>query len=203
MSLEAWAALAGIWVLAVATPGPNVAFTVATGLSTPRPTAFLAALGIGLGSVVYALLALSGLGVLLYASPMAFAVVRWIGVAYLAWLGLRALRPPTAPAAEAPAPARRWLVARGFAITMANPKSVLAVAAILPPFLDASRPVAPQMAVMAATLGAGSLLVHMLYIWLAARVAGSRFVQTRPRLVRGLVGAIYLGAAAALALFGA
>ena len=205
MSPEAWLSLAVIWMAAVATPGPNVAFTVATGLATPRPAAFLAAVGIGLGGIVYAVLALTGLGALLYASPTAFAAVRWLGVAYLAWLGVRALRPPREPDAIGPArtptPGGR-LVAQGFGVMMANPKAVLAVAAILPPFLDPARPALPQVAIIAATICAGSILVHCGYIAAAARLAAWRPLTQRPRLMRSLAGTVYLVAAAALAATG-
>ena len=205
MNAEAWLTLAVIWMAAVATPGPNVAFTVATGLATPRPAAYLAAVGIGLGGIVYAVLALSGLGALLYASPTAFAAVRWLGVAYLAWLGMRALRPPARPDAirpeRPPAPGGR-LVAQGFGVMMANPKAVLAVGAILPPFMDPARPALPQVAIMAATICAGSILVHAAYIVAAGQLAAWRPFTARPRLMRSLAGLVYLTAAAALAAVG-
>lgn len=205
MSVEAWLTLLAVWMLAVATPGPNVAFTVATGLSTPRPAAFLAALGIGLGGVVYAIAALSGLGTLLYTSPTAFRIVKWLGVAYLGWLGLRALLPPRSP--ESIQPAERpehgiRLVAQGFVIMMSNPKAVLAVGAILPPFVDPTRAAIPQFAVMAITICAGSIAVHSLYILAAGQLAAARMFTGHPRLMRRAAGTIYLGAAAALAWVG-
>jgi homoserine/homoserine lactone efflux protein len=126
-------------------------------------------------------------------------------VAYLVWLGLGALRPTADPGAIRPArtptPGGR-LVVQGFAVMMANPKAVLAVGAILPPFLDPDRPALLQVTIMAATICAGSILVHCGYIAAAGRLAAWRPFTARPRLMRTLAGLVYLAAAAALAAVG-
>lgn len=102
MTLEAWTSFAALWLLAAAAPGPNVAFTVATGLRTPLPRALLAPVGIGLGGLAFAAAVSAGLGTLLMASADAFRVVKWLGVAYLAWLGLRSWHRARAAAPDAP-----------------------------------------------------------------------------------------------------
>lgn len=206
MSVGEWATLAAIWMLAVATPGPNVAFTVATGLAIPRPAAFLATLGIGLGGIVYAAAALSGLGALLYASPVAFSAVKWLGVAYLAYLGLRSFWPSRIVEKDAVlnrTKTGRRLIGQGFAIMISNPKAVLAVGAIVPPFIDPSAALIPQFLVIAATISLGSIAVHSFYITLAGSLAAMPWMTgpgmtEQSRRWRHLAGIVYLGAACAL-----
>lgn len=202
MSAGTLATFALLWTLAAAAPGPNTAFTVATGLITPLPKAYLAALGIALGGLVYAALASAGLGTLLFASAQAFAAVKWLGVAYLLWIALRTwraagrARPAEAP--ERPRPGGLVLL-QAFAIMLANPKAALAYAAFFPAFVAPDAPALPQFALLTATSAACSLTVHCSYITLAGRLGGLPALRRRPVAVGRLSAGIYLAAAAALA----
>lgn len=203
MTLETWLTVFAIWLLAAAAPGANVAFTIATGLATPLPRALLAPVGIGLGGFVYAAGVSAGLGTLLLASGEIFSVIKWVGVAYLLWLGIRQWRTAgRAGLAAAPAkPKAGALVClQAFVIMMANPKAALAYAAIFPAFVVPDAPLWPQFALLSLASVAASITVHTAYILLAGRLGAWQAMRARPALVHRASGTIYLLAAAALAL---
>jgi homoserine/homoserine lactone efflux protein len=203
MTPETLAAFALLWTLAAAAPGPNVAFTVATGLATPLPRAFLAAAGIALGGLVYAALAAAGLGTLLLASAEAFAAVKWLGVAYLAWLALRAWREagraPSVPRAGLAPAAGTGLLLRAAAVMLANPKAALAYAAIFPAFVAPKAAALPQLALLSMTAAVCSFAVHCAYIALAGRLGSVPVLRRHPALAGRITAAMYAVAACALA----
>ena len=93
-----------------------------------------------------------GLTAIIAASADAITVIKWLGVAYLAWLGLKLFRAPpvSLSGAAAPAPAGR-LFRQGFLTSLANPYAVVFFAALFPQFIDVSQPVAPQLLVLGVT----------------------------------------------------
>jgi homoserine/homoserine lactone efflux protein len=203
MTFETGISFYFIWLLAAAAPGPNVAFTIATGLSTPLPRALLAPVGIGLGGLVYALGVSAGLGTLLKASAEAFAVVKWVGVAYLVWLGVRQWQAAgrsglaTTPVKPKTGPV---VCLQAFVVMVSNPKAALAYAAIFPAFIEPGGTAWQQFALLSGIAAAASVTVHCSYILLAARLGGWQVMRARPALVHRASGTIYLLAAAALAL---
>lgn len=203
MTAETLATFALLWLLAAAAPGPNVAFTVGVGLATPLPQALCAGVGIALAGLVYAGLVSAGLGTLLTASAGAFAAVKWLGVAYLLWLAWTQWRAAgrSVPGTEAVA-ARSGgrILLRAAAVMLANPKAMLAYAAIFPAFVAPGTPALPQFAVLSLTSALCSLAVHSGYIVLAGRLGGWTALRRRPRTVGRLSASLYFLAAAALAL---
>jgi len=203
MTADALGTFALLWLLAAAAPGPNVAYSVGTGLVTPLPKALFAGLGIALGGLVYAVLVSAGLGTLLTASADAFTVVKWIGVVYLLWLSWRQWHAADRQLAEAqPLAARSGgrILLRAAGIMLANPKAMLAYAAIFPAFVAPGAPALPQFALLSAISAACSLAVHTGYIVLAGRLGGWRALRRRPRLVGRCSAGLYFLAAGALAL---
>ncbi len=146
-------------------------------------------------------LALTGLGMSawLAGAAHAFAVLRWLGVAYLVWLALRAF---TAPERELTAGfERRTLGAlfwRGFFVSSTNPKTLFFCAAFFPQFMDPQRPLAPQFALLAATFVGLAALVDSGWAFLAGRVGGALKVSGKVR--NRLTGGFLLGAGLGLAL---
>ncbi|WP_171181464.1 LysE family translocator [Ruegeria sp. HKCCD8929] len=127
--------------LAVA-PGPDVLFVVANGMQHRVKGAIASALGIGAGSVLHALAAALGISAIIAASPTAFEILRYAGAAYLAYLGVRALRSwwnysnnldPNQAVVEISA----WNVfRRGLITNILNPKVVVFYLALLPQFIS-------------------------------------------------------------------
>ena len=151
-----YVAFLGVMAVLAVTPGPANLFAVATGMERGRGQALLGVVGMNLATLVWFVAAALGLGALVLAFPQVFRIVAWIGAAYVAWLGVKSLIAAFRPRGMAPdiaaAPVvhrRRSALIDGFMVQFANPKVVLFFSAVLPPFLDADRPMAPQMALFA------------------------------------------------------
>jgi len=118
------------------TPGPDMLFVAGSSAAHGRRAGVMASLGIGAGCVLHMALAAIGLSAVLAASAVAFEVVKWVGAAYLVWVGLGMLRQGR-PAAERPAPVPAQRVFWQGALTNAlNPKVALFFLAFLPQFID-------------------------------------------------------------------
>ena len=146
-----------------------------------------------------------GLGALIAASAIGFMLVKWLGVAYLVWLGIRQWRAPAVAmlgdAAEAVAVAPRTLVLRGWMINAVNPKGTVFLLAVVPQFLDLARPLGGQYLVIAATLAFTDLIVMAGYTALASRLL--RLLKS-PRQIAVLnrsFGSLFVAAGVLLALF--
>ena len=130
----------------------------------------------------------AGLGALLAASAVAFTVVKWLGVAYLVWLGVEQWRAP-AFAVDADAAAgtlggtRRQLFVRGFLVNATNPKGIVFMLAVLPQFIDPARPQLVQYAICGATLAFTDLVVMTGY---AAFAAKALRLLRRPHHIRAM-----------------
>lgn len=149
-----YAAYLGIMAVMAVTPGPANIFAVATGMEKGKAAALTAVLGMNTATLVWFGAAALGLGALVMAFPQVFRIIAVLGALYVAWLGIKALRGAFATAAE---PAHievkrgRSALIDGFMVQIANPKAILFFTAVLPPFLDINRPLAPQLALFAVT----------------------------------------------------
>jgi threonine/homoserine/homoserine lactone efflux protein len=123
MLLATWLTVLSICILGAMSPGPSLALVLRHTLAGGRRNGSLAALAHGAGIGLYALAAISGLAVLLTASPALFRAFEWAGAAYLAWLGLRGLRAkPAPPDSPGPPVSGRSAARDGFLIAFLNPK---------------------------------------------------------------------------------
>lgn len=174
MSVDLWLAFAAASALLVLIPGPTVLLTLSYALSQGRRVAVAMALGVALGDLVAMSASLLGLGALLAASATAFTVVKWIGAAYLAWLGLSMLRANPARglgAVETPAAVPTARVFRHAAtVTALNPKSIAFFVAFVPQFLTPGAAYAPQVAILLATFVTIAAANALAYALLAGRL---------------------------------
>lgn len=188
------------------TPGPDMLFVAGSSAVHGRRAGVLAALGVGAGCLLHVALAAVGLSALLAASATAFTLVKWVGAAYLVWVGismLRAARPAAASAGgeserATQAPGASRLFWQGAWTNALNPKVALFFLAFLPQFIV---PGAPQQALsflalgLAFTLGgvavnvAVALLAHRVRQGLSGREASAR---VGPWLQRA-AGALFVG----------
>ncbi|CAB3773430.1 amino acid transporter [Burkholderia sp. MSh2] len=193
MSLSALLAFALILSVGVATPGPTVLLAMSNGSRYGLRHALVGMLGAVTADVLLVALVGFGLGVLLEASETAFVTLKLLGAAWLAYVGVRMLMSsggaPVGQAACVPAtPDRRTAFLKSFFVAMSNPKYYLFMSALLPQFVDRSHAIAPQYAILAATIvvvdvigmtGYALLGVHSVRVWKAAgekwlnRVSGS------------------------------
>lgn len=148
-------------LVTVATPGPTTLLALNHGARHGIGAALPGVAGAVLSDLVLVAAVAAGLGGLLATSATAFELLRWIGVAYLAWLGWRLLRAPDAPppsASDAPdgLPGQRaaTVFRRSFTVAVTNPKGYLFFSALLPSFIDTSAPLLSQYGLLAAVFAA-------------------------------------------------
>ncbi|WP_374387269.1 LysE family translocator [Brevundimonas sp.] len=188
----------GVMAVMAVTPGPANLFAVATGVEKGRASALVGVVGMNAATLVWFGAAALGLGALVKAFPEAFRLIAVLGAAYVAWLGLKALRGAFATAADpdhVEVRRGRSALIDGFMVQIANPKAVLFFTAVLPPFLDVNRPVAPQLVLFAAAVIGMDMLSMSAYA-LSGAALSRRMRQ--PRFRRGFgvfVGVLLLTAA--------
>ena len=205
MELTTWLAFfAAAWAISLS-PGPGALAAMSSGLNHGLRKGYITTLGLVLGIWVQLLVVGVGLGAVLAASSTAFGLVKWCGVAYLVWLGVQQWRAPVQPLARLQADAasvrRRDLLRRGLLINIVNPKGTVFLLAVVPQFIDAAQPLAPQYLVIGLTLGFTDLVVMFGYTALAARELGALRSAAHMRLMNRAFGALFLAAGAFLALF--
>jgi len=158
-------------------PGPSVLFVVGRALSYGRTVALASVLGNTLGLVVIAVLVAVGLGVVVADSVVVFTVVKYVGAAYLVYLGVRAIQHrrafEDADLMDGPVLTRGTAVRQGFVVGVSNPKAFMIFGALLPQFVDrAAGHVQLQMLILgllAATIG---ITTDSIWAMAAARVRG-------------------------------
>jgi threonine/homoserine/homoserine lactone efflux protein len=181
-------------------PGPNVALIVANSVAYgPRYGLLTVA---GASSAMVAQLALTALGMteLLGTIGVWFAYLRWVGVAYLIYLGITQWRAaPVDLTATRPEPKSfRAIYLRALLVSLTNPKTLFFYGAFFPQFISASRPLGAQIAILSATFLAVAILIDGGWALVAGRARG--LLASRGRLRNRISGGVLIGAGAALAL---
>jgi threonine/homoserine/homoserine lactone efflux protein len=185
------------------TPGPAVLYIVARSIDQGRRAGLVSMLGVHAGTLVHVAAAAAGLSALLAASAMAFSVVKYLGAAYLIFLGVRRLLDRTT-SVTSPRPGRRHLrraFLDGVVVNVLNPKTALFFLAFLPQFVMTARG-----DVGAQILGLGLLFVGLGVITdgLYALGAGTaaQWLRGNPQFVRSerwVSGGMYIGLGVAAA----
>jgi threonine/homoserine/homoserine lactone efflux protein len=201
-------ALWGLFVVAsvvlLLTPGPAVLYIVARSVEQGRSAGLVSVLGIHLGTIVHISAAAIGLSALLVSSALAFAIVKYLGAAYLIWIGIRTLMAkevdPDAP--RIPAEPLRRVFRDGFVVNLFNPKTAIFFLAFLPQFVDPARgPLHWQILILGFTfMGLGMISDGMFA--LAAGAAGDFLRRNRRflRFQRWFAGTSFIGLGVTAAL---
>jgi threonine/homoserine/homoserine lactone efflux protein len=161
-------------LIAIATPGPTVLLALANGTRFGLKRAVPGMLGAVASDVVLVGAVALGLGALLAASEFWFTVVKWVGAAYLAWLGWRLLRSQGgldashATAEAQAAGSARAVFSKCFLVAVTNPKGYLFCSALLPQFIDPALPQAPQYLVIGGVFAGLDFLVMFAYAAIGA-----------------------------------
>lgn len=178
------------------TPGPAVLLVVSQGLMGGTRRSTWSALGILSGNLFYFVLSATGLGAVLITSYKTFRLLRWIGAAYLIWLGISLLRgkagEPRAETAAVMSASKGRLFRDGFVLQIANPKAILFFTALLPQFVDPKLPLARQVIIMALASFLIELVVLTVYGYLAGRIGGYRAAPRFVRLTNRLAGSMFV-----------
>jgi len=203
MSFEAWLAFfVASWVISLS-PGAGAIASMSCGLQYGFWRGYWNAIGLQIALMLQIAVVAAGLGAVLATSELAFGLIKWFGVAYLLWLAWKQWQAlPQAlddSAASRPIGRPLSLVLRGFVVNASNPKAIVFILAVLPQFLDPTKPLLLQYVEMGATMVVVDLLVMAGYTGLAARVLRLLRTPRQQRLVNRSFATLFAGAAALLA----
>lgn len=186
-------------------PGAGAVASMTSGLRNGVPRGLVTAIGQQFGLALQIVVVGIGVGAAIATSPLAFELVRWGGVVYLAWLGIRQWcagdRLEGLADNRAMAQSGGAMVLRGFLVNASNPKATVFMLAVLPQFIDPSMALAPQYLVLAATMIGVDIVVMAGYTGLAAQLA--RFWR-EPRhlaMANRVLGLLFVAAAVLLAAY--
>lgn len=186
-------------------PGPAVLYIVARSIDQGRLAGIVSVLGVGLGSLVHVVAAALGLSALLVSSALAFQVVKYLGAAYLIYLGLHTLLSKEAPAQLHLSPQRglRRIFSQGVLVNLLNPKTALFFFAFLPQFVVPGQAAAGQIVLLGLIFVLMGICTDGLYAVLAGMIGqwlrGSRGFR---RAQRYFAGGIYLALGMTTAMAG-
>jgi len=199
MTLELWAAFVAASSILLVIPGPTVLLVVSYALGQGWRTALPMAVGVALGDFTAMTLSMLGLGALLAASATLFAVLKWVGAAYLVWLGIKLWRaggtleaPPRTDAVSAVK-----MLGHAWLVTALNPKSITFFVAFLPAFLDPHADFLTQMLVFETTFLVLAFANAFGYALVASKARGLVGNPRALRIVNRTGGGLLIGAGVA------
>ncbi len=206
MSLETWLAFfAASWLISLS-PGAGAISCMAAGMRYGYARAYWNILGLQLGLLFVLAIVALGLGAIIAASTTLFTAIKWLGAAYLVYLGVQQWRAPASPVSSGDpgddshgSPER--LLLRGFLVNATNPKGIVFMLAVLPQFIDPHAPQLPQYLICAGTLFFTDLVVMSGYTGLAAKVLKLLREPHHVRWVNRSFGGMFVAAGAVLATF--
>jgi len=196
MTFETWLAFTAASAILVLIPGPTVLLVVSYALGQGWRTALPMAIGVALGDFTAMSLSMLGVGALLAASAGVFTTLKWLGAAYLVWLGVKLWRAGGAldakPRTDAVSTAK--MLGHAWLVTALNPKGLTFFIAFLPQFIDPHSPFLPQVTVFGATFLVLAFANAIGYALVASR---ARAIVRNPRamgLVNKTGGSLLIGA---------
>ncbi|MDR6756654.1 threonine/homoserine/homoserine lactone efflux protein [Mycoplana sp. BE70] len=199
MSFEHWLAFAAASSIMLAIPGPTILLVISYALGHGRRTTGATVAGVALGDFTAMTASMLGLGALLATSAAIFTVLKWVGAAYLVWLGIKLWRAPIAGTdgtengtATEEQPYR--IFAHAYVVTALNPKSIVFFVAFLPQFLDLSRPVLPQMVIFEITFLVLATANATAYALMASAARGTIRKPSVQKVVNRVGGSLLIGA---------
>ncbi|SEN03996.1 LysE family translocator [Halomonas caseinilytica] len=201
MPFSLWLSLAAICAMGAMSPGPSLALVLRHTLGGGRTPGVVAALSHALGVGLYALLTVWGLGALIERFPSLFQAITWAGAAYLAWLGIKALRAGRSGALNADAMVTSGMQAarEGMLVALANPKLILFFVALLSQFVTPDMSLAARAIIVCTAM----LIDGGWYVLVAVGLSHSRvlpWLQARAHWINRATGVLLLALALRVAL---
>lgn len=203
MSYQIWLAyMLACWVISVS-PGAGAIASMSSGLNYGFRHGYWNAIGLQLALLVQIAIVAAGAGVLFATTPWAFLIVKWFGVGYLLYLAYLQWKAPAQSIEiqhELTRKSAGKLVIYGFLVNMSNPKAIVFLLAVLPQFLDLSKPQWIQYAIMAVTMITIDLIVMAGYTGLAAKVLRLLKSPKQQKIMNRTFTSLFAGAAFLLSL---
>lgn len=203
MTLAVWLGFLLAAILIAVTPGPGAVISMSTGMRHGYWAALTAILGLQAAILLHLLIVALGLGALLAASETAFALVKFIGAAYLVWLGIQRWRAPPLPADATPDASpvlSKSLFLQGLMVNLTNPKAIVFIGALVPQFVDPVKAQVGQYLLIAMTLCLTDMFVMSCYALAASRLGGWMRDPAAIRSQNRLFGGLFISAGAILAV---
>ncbi len=203
MTLAVWLGFLLAAILIAVTPGPGAVISMSTGMRHGYWAALTAILGLQAAILLHLLIVALGLGALLAASETAFALVKFIGAAYLVWLGIQRWRAPPLPADATPDASpvlSKSLFLQGLMVNLTNPKAIVFIGALVPQFVDPVKEQVGQYLLIAVTLCLTDMFVMSCYALAASRLGGWMRDPAAIRSQNRLFGGLFISAGAILAV---
>lgn len=202
MTLETWAFFCATETLLCINPGPSALLVISLGMTRGQTAGILAAVGVLAANAVYFGLSAAGLVSVHTISAETFLAIKWIGAAYLIWLGFRMIVRSFTPQADTPvqpsSTSRGRSFWQGFVTQGAKPNLIVYFTAILPQFIDPNEPLAWQILILAFSSFAIEFLVLSTYSAISYR-AGRRAAPHFQLAIERVGGGLLIGAAVGLA----
>jgi homoserine/homoserine lactone efflux protein len=189
-------------IFTVASPGVGVFFALTTAVNYGLRASLFAVAGTVVGTVVMATAASSALGLVIATSPAAFNVVKMLGAAFMAYLGIRFLRAKTVniqvlsqSSAKTSSASVSVLWVQAFFLQLSNPQLILNFTSVFPQFIDPSKSFAWQVAIMSVTYGVLVAVIHSAYCVMAAHFRDRLASPSILRIINVIAGLFFLGIA--------
>jgi homoserine/homoserine lactone efflux protein len=199
-----WLAFFGAAIAISVSPGAGAVQSMATGLTHGVRRGYWSILGLEIGLMLQLALVAVGLGAAVANSILAFNVIKWAGVAYLAYLAVRQWRTATRDLREQIGKSvdggRVALLVRGFLVNATNPKGLVFFLAVMPQFVVPTAPLLPQYLAIGVTMIAVDLVVMGLYTGLAVRLLNWLNTPRQQTIVNRVFSGLFAAAAVVLSL---
>ncbi|MBS0971039.1 homoserine/homoserine lactone efflux protein [Nissabacter archeti] len=201
MTLDWWLTYLLTTVILSLSPGSGAINTMSTSLSHGYRGAVASIAGLQLGLGLHIVLVGIGLGALISQSLLAFELLKWLGAAYLIWLGIQQWRAAGAVDLHALAGSmpRRQLFRRALLVNLTNPKSIVFLAALFPQFIVPHQPQAIQYVILGVTTVVVDIIVMIGYAMLARRLANWVKAPKQMTLLNRIFGSLFMLVGALLA----
>ena len=204
MNLESWALFTATEAALSLSPGPAVMMVVAYGIAKGWRTSLFVTLGILTGNAIYFAVSATGIGSLILASPKVFMAIKYLGAAYLVYLGLSAIfgkpSPLTISKLDETSTSGSKIFTTALMLQLTNPKTLLMFVAILPQFIDPKEPVGLQMLILAACSIIPEFFILLGYGMLASKASHWATQERYAVITERIAGTLVTGAGVMVAL---
>ena len=203
MPIANWLAFTAAAAILLAIPGPTILLVISYALGHGRKPAAAIVAGVALGDLTAMTASMAGLGVILAASSNLFTALRWVGAAYLIYLGIKLWRAPVAQPGTVAAPSIGLgrVFGHAYVVTALNPKSIVFFVAFVPQFLSPNAAFLPQVTIMVTTFVIMAALNVTLYGLLASSARGALRKPTVQRAVNQTGGGLLIASGLTAALW--
>ena len=202
MPLENWLAYTFVTATFLLIPGPTILLVISYSLIRGRQAVFALLLGVGLGDIVAMILSFIGVGLLLQTVTIAFQFLKWIGAAYLIWLGIKMWRSASqSMELSAITDKKVWhaIMANAFVITALTPKSIVFFLAFLPQFINSEKQFIPQSLILGSTFLVLAIISVLFYSILATFAGQQMQLSLIHRWTNRIGGSLLIGAGGMIA----